>query len=31
MTFAPTPPDGIYFFKDEAYPLRDLAMAQAPA
>lgn len=31
MTTAPTLPDGIYFFRDEAYPLRELAMSEAPA
>ncbi|MGO4175834.1 hypothetical protein [Bosea sp. TAF32] len=31
MTTVPALPDGIYFFRDETYPLRELAMSEAPA
>lgn len=31
MIAVPTLPDGIYFFRDETYPLPELAMSEAPA
>lgn len=31
MTTVPTLPDGMYPFRDEIYPLRELAISEAPA